>query len=543
MRLLSELSRRAFAVPTLPDLLVLAAERSPDADAVVFPERRATYAQLLEGAEELARGLLARGVERGSKVGVLMANSMEYAEALLGISLVGAIPVLINARYRSTELAHVFEDADLAVVLVNDVAAEHADHVELLRQITGTLRPGTPGMADLVMLGLSCPDGVVPREAFLAAGAQVNPDEVHLARSRVRLRDPAIMMYTSGTTAIPKGCPLSHEALVRTAIQAGRTRFRLDAGDRVFDPLPMFHMSFLLPFIAALDAGASILLMTHFEPGAAIGFIEREQPTIDFSSFPTIVQAILDHPEFDVSKHRSVRLINVVAPPDYLRSLQRNLPHAVQISAYGCTEVGGVCAFGDIDDGDEVRATTSGRPFDGIEVQIRDVETGTVLGVGERGEILVRGYNVFDGYHNDPVKTAECFDAHGWFRTGDIGILDDGGRITYLGRTKDMLKVGGENVAAAEIESRLLTHPAVAIAQVVGVPDARLGEVPVAFVELRPGQQPTDELAAELAEHCRGHLASFKVPRRVLFVDSWPMSATKIQKHRLREQLAAGEGA
>ena len=541
MRPLPEPSRRAIAVPTLPDLLVSAAERSPDADAVVFPERRATYAQLLRGAEDVARGLLARGVGRGSMVGVLMANSMEYAEALLGTSLVGAVPVLVNARYRSTELAHVLHDADFAVVLVNDVAAEHADHVELLRQVMGTMRPGTPGAADVVMLGSSCPDGVVPREEFLGTGAQVDPGEVHLARSRVRLSDPAVMMYTSGTTAIPKGCPLGHEALVRTAMQAGRTRFRLDAGDRVFDPLPMFHMSFLLPFVAALDAGAAILLMTHFEPGAAIELIERERPTVDFSSFPTIAQAMLDHPAFDASKHRSVRLINVVAPPDYLRSLQRDLPHAVQISAYGCTEVGGVCAFGDVDDGDEVRATTSGRPFDGIEVQIRDLETGAVLGVGERGEILVRGYNVFGGYHNDPVKTAECFDADGWFRTGDIGSLDDDGRITYLGRTKDMLKVGGENVAAAEIESRLLLHPAVAIAQVVGAPDARLGEVPVAFVELRPGREPTDDLAAELAEHCRGHLASFKVPRRVLFVDSWPMSATKIQKHRLREQLA-GQG-
>jgi fatty-acyl-CoA synthase len=226
-----------------------------------------------------------------------------------------------------------------------------------------------------------------------------------------------------------------------------------------------------------------------------------------------------------------------VAPVDQLRSMQAALPHAVQIGSYGCTEVGGVVAYNELEDDLDQRLTTCGRPFPGIEVQVVDPDTQTPLPPGAPGEILVRGYSLFDGYHKDPEQTAAVLDAEGWFHTGDLGSLDDGGRISYRGRLKDMLKVGGENVAAAEIESFLCNHPAVKIVQVVGMPDDRLVEVPVAFVELHDGETVG---ADELIAFCTGRIASFKVPRQVRFVDQWPMSATKIQKFRLRQQLQAG---
>ena len=309
----------------------------------------------------------------------------------------------------------------------------------------------------------------------------VEPLAVDRLRSRVAIRDVGLMMYTSGTTAMPKGCPLSYEALVRPALEAGRSRFELVAGDRMWDPLPMFHMSFVLPFIACLDAGAALLSMHRFEPGEALGYMERERVTVNFASFPTITEAFLNHPDF-ATTNLDFRLINNVAPPDVLRSMQARMPFARHISAYGLTEADGVVAFSEPSDTHEQRATTSGRPLRGIEVQIRDLETDEVASVGEPGEILLRGYCLFEGYYKDAVKNAETHTNDGWFRTGDIASLDNDGRISYLGRAKDMLKVGGENVAAA----------------------------------------------------------SFKIPRSVRFVTEWPMSATKIQKYVLRQAIADG---
>ena len=212
------------------------------------------------------------------------------------------------------------------------------------------------------------------------------------------------------------------------------------------------------------------------------------------------------------------------------------------MNAYGLTECGGVVAFSGPDDPPETWAVSSGRPFRGIQIKIKDLETSrTLTEPHQPGQIWVRGYNLFEGYYKDPAKDAECFDEEGWFFTGDIGSLDAEGRISYLGRTKDMLKVGGENVAAVEIESYLQTHPAVAIAQVVALPDEKYQEVPAAFCELKPGTEASEE---ELIEFCRGEIAGFKIPRHVRLVapDEWPMSATKIQKFRLADKLRAELG-
>ena len=328
---------------------------------------------------------------------------------------------------------------------------------------------------------------------------------------------------------------MSHEALVRTSVIAGRTRFRLTPEDRLWDPLPMFHMSSILPLIGVLDASATFISTAHFDPDAAMETLDRERVTFSFATFPAITQALLRHPEYHVDRWRHIRLINNVAPPDTMRWMQSQMPHTTQISAYGCTECGGVVAFNDPDDTLDQRCETSGRPFDGIELEVRDLEHGQPAGPGLHGEIVVRGYCLFEGYYKDEPHTAAAVDGDGWFHTGDIGAVSADGRISYLGRIKDMLKVGGENVAAVEIESYLGTHPAVSIAAVVGVPDPKYLEVAAAFIELAPGHAPTE---AEIIDFCRAGLAAFKVPRHVRFVTEWPTSATKIQKFRLQEQLA-----
>jgi acyl-CoA synthetase (AMP-forming)/AMP-acid ligase II len=532
-------------VYTLPDLLARAAVRSPEADAIVFPSRRLSYAELDTRATEVARSLHSMGIRKGDHVGILMANSLEYVELFLGIALLGAWVVPINSRYKARELAYVVENADLALLFTTDAIDEYVDFVELLSEALPRLAEATdpealsletaPLLRSIVLIGAKTPRGMVSQARFQSLAAATPREAIETARSRVAIRDVALMMYTSGTTAMPKGCPLSHEALVRTALEAGRTRFLVGPEDRMWDPLPMFHMSFVLPLLAVMDAGASLLSMERFEPAEALKYMESEQASLSFASFPTITQALLSHPEYDPTKLH-FRLVNNVAPPDTLRAMQSAMPFAVQISAYGLTEAGGVTAFGSPDDSLELRTTTSGRPFRGIEVEIRDLETGEPLLTGQRGEICIRGYCLFEGYYKDPEKTAATIEPDGWFHTGDLGCVNEEGYISYVGRTKDMLKVGGENVAAAEIESYLGTHPAVLIAQVVGVPDAKYDEVPAAFVELRPGASTSEQ---ELIDFCRGEIASFKVPRHVRFVDEWPMSATKIQKFRLRERMRA----
>ena len=529
---------------TLPDLLARAVNRDPDADCLVFPSGRVSFAQMYSRAVTAARSLAALGVRAGDHVGILMSNCQEFADLLIGAQLLGAWPVPINARFKAAELRHVISDAELKVLVTTDRVVEHVDFVALLNEAFPDLAlakderslslASAEALRSIVLIGDRVPPGTVGEQDFVELAETISEEDVEASRARLAVRDTAMMMYTSGTTAMPKGCPISHEALVRPAVESGRTRFFLEADDRMWDPLPMFHMSFVLPFIACIDARSALLCMEYFDPKTALDYMVSEQATVNFASFPTITEAILTHPDYDDSK-MSIRLVNNVGPPEMLMSMQDRMPGAIQISAYGMTECGGVISFEDVNDSLEKRSSTAGWPFRGIDVQIRHVETDQILGPNQSGEILVKGYCLFEGYYKDDAKNAEAWTDDGWFRTGDICSLDEDGRIIYEGRVKDMLKVGGENVAAAEIEGFLIEHESIMLAQVVSAPDSKYMEVPAAFIQLLPGAEMT---ADELIAYCQGSVASFKIPRHVRFVSEWPMSATKIQKIKLREQIA-----
>jgi fatty-acyl-CoA synthase len=275
--------------------------------------------------------------------------------------------------------------------------------------------------------------------------------------------------------------------------------------------------------------------MANFEPALALKLIEAERVAHLFPAFPALTLGMLNCPDYSATRFAGVRTVFTVAPTEALRAMQRRMPHSTMVNAYGMTEFGGSVVMVDPDDDEDVRLGTQGPPFPGVELGIRD-EENRPLPPGDRGEIVIRGPSMFEHYHNDPAKTAEAIDAGGWYHSGDLGEIGADGRLRYLGRLKDMLKVGGENVAAIEIASHLQAHPAVGVAQVVGVADDKYGEVPAAFIELAPGAALTEE---EVVAHCRAGLASFKVPRHVRFVTEWPMSSTKVQTFRLREQLEA----
>ncbi|MGI9328594.1 MAG: AMP-binding protein [Pseudomonadales bacterium] len=533
-------------IPNLDALLATAVSKYPDRDALVFPDVRYSYQDLWNKAWDRARELRGLGFVAGDHLGILMPNCPEFIEFLLAAVICGGVAVPINARNKASELAYVVENADLVGLVTSDEISEYADFAALLHTaLPGLAEAGDPSALSLsqapklrftALLGDQTPGFLSAADLVERASTQ-NDDQIDADRTA---RDPdaaCIMMYTSGTTAHPKGCPLSHHLLVRNGANMNRSRYFLDAQDRFWTPLPMFHMSSILPMVCCFDAGAATLSMRRFEAKSALAMLEQERATVAFPAFPTVMNDLIHHADFAGRDLSAVKRLNNVAPPDVLRSFQEAMPQAVQTGAYGLTEVGGVIAFNHPEESLERRLTTCGVPFDGIEVRVVDAETLQQLPPGERGELQVRGYAVFSGYYRAPEKNAEAF-VDGWFRTGDLCSVDEQGSIAFHGRLKDMLKVGGENVAALEIESHLTMHPQIKMAQVIGVPDPRLSEVPAAFVELAPGAHLDAE---EVIGHCQGTIASFKVPRHVRFVSNWPMSSTKIQKFVLQDWFKSGQ--
>ena len=274
--------------------------------------------------------------------------------------------------------------------------------------------------------------------------------------------------------------------------------------------------------------------MDHFDPRLGLAMIKEYQPDVMFPAFGQLTLDLLNLKEYTEDDFRSVRTIFNVGPAEQLVSMQKLMPYTVQITAYGMTEMGGSVVMSDRSDDLSGRSESSGKALPGNEVQIRHPETRELLGPDQKGEIVARGVGVFSGYHNDVEKTGESFDTEGWFFSGDLGSIDKHGRVAFLGRLKDMLKVGGENVASVEIEGYLATHPKIKLSAVVGLQDEKYGEVPVAFVELKPGEEATE---AEIIKFCKGEIASFKVPKHIRFIQEWPMGATKILKYELKERI------
>lgn len=518
---------------TIPfaETLLRGAQSHPERDCIVLLDERVTYGELAQRAQLAGRALMALGIERGDRVGILMANCLDFTDMLFGASLIGAVPVLYNARFKAREIAHITNDAGVKVVMTNDIVEQHTDYVALLDEAD---IHSSPLLDAAVFLGTGSRDGFVDRDAFYDLAAQVDQAAVDARHADTQVDDIALMFYTSGTTAMPKGCPLTHVVLQHAGVVGGVDRFGLVEADVMWGPLPMFHSAFTQPLSGTLHVGGTYVSMTHFEPGDALNQIKREGVTVAFPAFPTITLQLLNHERYTPDTLRSVRVMLNVGPPEELVAMQQQMPHTTQITAFGMSECGGSVCICDPADSIERRTACSGTALPGIEIEIRDPESGETLQPGAQGEIVARGRGVFSGYYNDPIKTAESFYDDGWFRTGDLGSMDSGGCVTFRGRLKDMLKVGGENVAAVEVEGFLATHPAVNLAQVVPLPDAKYGEVPVAFVELLTGESASEQ---EIIDFCRGQIAGFKVPRHVRFVDEWPMGATKILKYELRDRI------
>jgi fatty-acyl-CoA synthase len=507
---------RALDHATVTAVIDALAESSPGAPAIQFPGRRIGYGELAARTLQAARRIAAAGVGRGERVAILLAElDADYLAYALGALRIGAIAVPVNARYKTRELAHLARDAQPGLLITSTRFLPLISEVEL------------PSDCRLVVLEQA--------ERFVADGERVSPEQIREQERRVSSDDPARIIYTSGTTANPRGCLHTHGALLAQG-EAVAERLALSADDRFWTPLPMFHVAGWATMLAAQARGACFNHVGIFEPGVALEQIAAQRCTVLFPGFETIWMAILDHPRFPASDLSCARLLINVGVPQRMRLMQDRLPGLPQVSNTGSTEACGFLAIGLPSDPLEARVSTAGRELDGMEVRIIDPGSGDEASPGAAGEMLFRGAWRLREYFGDPQGTAASIDTEGWFHSGDLVRRDEHGRLAFLSRIKDMLKVGGENVASAEIEDFLLTHPAIHMAQVVAAPDARYGEVPAAFVQLRPGAVLGEQ---ELIDFCIDQIATFKVPRYVRVVEEWPMSGTKVKKVVLRERIAA----
>lgn len=527
------------------DLLVRSAARHPDRAAYVMPDCRITYRELLTEAVKVARGIIGLGIAPRSNIGLFCNNGPEFVAGFFGAQLANCAVVPLNARHKAHELAYIINNADISLLLTAAADTTYLDFRSVLIDAMPSLADATgaalaldeaPKLKRIVLLSGDPAPGFTSADEFYTAGEAIGEAQIDRLRMRTRLADLAAIIYTSGTTANPKGCMLTHEAMTRGPVERADSRFRSCDHDVTWGGGPLFHIGSLAPFLGSIGTGGTYLTDSFFDPARAIKLMKDNGCTAFWPWFPAILQPLMADPGFDEAAAK-VRTMLFIGPESLVLEIQDRLPQAEVLQGCGMTETAGIFAISDPDETREQRSTTHGKPVPGIEVRIVDKDTGEDLPDGEVGEILVRGYCVTRGYYKDQTKTAEAIDADGWLHTGDLYARTPEGSLTFNGRAKDMLKVGGENVAAIEVEAYLCRHPAVKIAEVVGRPDARMDEVPVAFVELHPGASADED---ELIGHCKGNIASYKVPRAIYFVATaeWPMSATKVNKVELRKRLA-----
>lgn len=511
-----------------------------DATAVVMDEGRHSYGSLLQSGADRARQLGALGLRRGDRVALLMPNCMEFIELLVGASMLGVVIVPVNTRFRAHELGHILRDSGVAAIFTTGAVDEHVNFKELLAEalpgLTAHTEPdnlaleGYPHIRCIVHFGAGTPAWMIPAADLPArAKGYLDPDPAEAPGPE----DLQIILYTSGTTAAPKGCLLPNRCLVVTARSAA-SLFDIGPDDAWWCPLPMFHIGGVLFMSVCLARGAKFVGMSRFDVEGAFRQFRDEKPTVLYPLFPTILLPIMSDPAFGETDFSRVRYVFDVGPEEIQKRIQAAFPDALLLSAYGMSETTGIVTFNHPDDSYEARMTTVGHFMPGWSARIISPDTGEEAGLDEPGEIAVKGPALFTEYLNQPDLTKASHTPDGYFRTGDFGSMSADGLLRFRGRLKDQMKVGGENVSALEVESFLAGHPSVRLAQVVPVPDEKYGEIPAAFIECAPDCTMTAE---EVIAHCKGRIASFKVPRHVRFVSEWPMSATKVAKFRLQRQL------
>jgi fatty-acyl-CoA synthase len=521
----------AVATPLLGETIGANFERTvarfPEAEAVVSRHQgiRFPYAELNEGVDRLARALMAAGLEPGDRLGIWSPNCVEWLMLQLATAKAGIVLVNINPAYRTSELEYALNQSGCRV-LVAAGSFKASDYEAMVEEVRGNL----PALERTIFLGTTGWD------ELLAEASGATDDELRSRAESLQFDDPINIQYTSGTTGFPKGATLSHHNLLNNGFFIGEF-CRYTEADRVCIPVPFYHcFGMVLGNLACTTHGACIVLPdAAFEARSVLEAVEAERCT-SLYGVPTMFIAELDHPDFgsfDYSTLRTGIMAGSPCPVEVMRKVIERMHMDEVTICYGMTETSPVSTQTTADDPLERRVSTVGRVHPHVEIKIVDPLDGGVVTRGDAGELLTRGYSVMLGYWNDPERTAEAIDRAGWMHTGDLATMDDEGYVNIVGRSKDMIIRGGENVYPREIEEFLYTHEDVADVAVIGVPDERYGEEIMAWVQLREGAAATEE---DLKSFCKGKIAHYKVPRYVKLVDEFPMTITgKVQKFKMRE--------
>jgi fatty-acyl-CoA synthase len=502
------------------------AERFGDRDALVVRNQgyRATYRELWDQVDLAARAFLAHDVKKGDRVGIWAPNRHEWVVTQFATARIGAILVTINPAYKTAELEYALRKAGVSL-LVLARGFRQADYLAMLDEVRG----GCPSLREAIVLEDDW-------DAFLAEGHQIDDEELAAREATLQFDDAINIQYTSGTTGFPKGATLSHHNILNNAYFVAET-LRYTEHDRACVPVPFYHcFGMVLGNLACATHGACVVVPAEsFDPAAVLETVQAERCTALYG-VPTMFIAELEQPhidELDLSSLRTGMMGGAPCPVEVMRKVRSQM-HMDEVTIIcGMTETSPISTQTQVDDPVEKRVSTVGRVHPHVEIKVVDPVTGAIVPRGTPGEQCTRGYSVMLGYWNDEHATRKAIDAAGWMHTGDLAVMDDDGYLRIVGRIKDMIIRGGENIYPREIEEFLHALPDIVDVQVIGVPSARYGEDVMAWIKLRHGATATED---ELVAACRGRIATYKIPRYWKFVDSFPMTVTgKIQKFRMRE--------
>jgi fatty-acyl-CoA synthase len=518
---------------TIGDNLRRTVEKFPDREALVVGSQgyRATYRALWDSVTEVARGLLAMNIQRGDRVGVWSPNRFEWVVLQYATARIGAILVNINPAYKSSELGYVLNQSGVSVLAMSR-GFRHNDYVAMLAEVRG----GCKTVRDTIVFEDDW-------AKLVGAGAGVPADQLAAREATLSFDDAINIQYTSGTTGFPKGATLSHHNVLNNGYFIAQTLHYTER-DRVCVPVPFYHcFGMVIGNLACAASGACVVVPGEaFDPLLVLETVAAERCT-SLYGVPMMFIAELDHPSFsshDLSSLRTGVMAGSPCPIEVMRAVQSRMGMREVTICYGMTETSPVSTQSAVDDPLDKRVTTVGRVHPHVEIKIVDPETGQIVARGTSGELCTRGYSVMLGYWNDEAATRTAIDAAGWMHTGDLATMDAEGYANIVGRIKDMIARGGEKIFPREVEEFLHTHPAIAEAQVVGVPSVKYGEEVMAWVRPKTGMTVTTE---ELTAFCTGKIATFKIPRYWKITGEFPMTVTgKIQKFRMREIAIAELG-
>jgi fatty-acyl-CoA synthase len=520
---------------TIGDALNRAADRHGDRDALISCHQQIqwTYAELLSEVNRVARALLALGVDRGDRVGLWSPNHAEWVLTQYAAAKVGGVLVNVNPTYRLRELEYALNQSGVSVL----VAARRFRTIDYAAMLDELRRAGRlPSLRRVIWLGADPVSDGQSWAGFLKESAAVTAADLARREASLQFDDAANIQYTSGTTGSPKGATLSHHNILNNGFFVGET-LAYSCEDRIAVPVPFYHcFGCVMGNLAALTHGAAVVVPAEsFDPEATLRAIDAHRCT-SLYGVPTMFIAMLDHPAFGSVRFDSLRtgiMAGAPCPVEVMRQVIARM-HVPEVTiCYGMTETSPVSFQSATDDPLELRVSTVGRVHPHVECKIVNPESGDAVDRGTAGELCTRGYSVMLGYWDDAVATAAAIDPARWMHTGDLAVMRDDGCVNIVGRLKDMIIRGGENIYPREIEEFLYSHPQISDVQVIGVPDRKYGEEICAWVRLRAGESVT---ADDLRAYCRGQIASSKIPRYIRFTTEFPTTVTgKIQKFRMRE--------